>query len=688
MYQQTNPLPEQIEVCFGTSIFYYYRFIVAAIGAVFFLFFCTSSARSAGTICAGCKLQISQQVTFERQAFNATMAITNGLSTSLTNLQVQIYFTDASGNSISSTTNANATGNTFFYEVANGQGIPSSINGGQTATLGWLIIPSAGASGNNPNGTQYYVGATVTYTSGGQQQSVKVVPDYIYVQPQPQLTLDYFLPSQVYGTDPTSSVTTPPLPFNLGVRVKNTGYGTATSLVINSGQPKIVNNPQGLAVQFILLGAAVNDAPVSPTLLANFGPVGAQQASVARWVMTSSLSGTFSFSATFTHADSLGGAVTSLLTATNSYSLVHDVLVDLAGRDAVRDFLALDGSVLNVYESQGTNASVSDVSASASLASAGSAYQFHVPAIPGFLYAKVSDPFNGQQGVQSAVRADGKQINLNNVWFSKTFNTATNQWNYYFNLFDANNTSGLAYTIVFGTNPLPPVFGPLTDQILVAGQAFSLQVTATDPDGTTPVITSGPLPKGATLSASSGGKATLAWTPTVGQEGSFPVSFIATEGSLSITKTLTLTVGTGTKLQNWKQKYFPGITDPNMIGDTANPSGDGFSNLLKYALNIDPTKQSANSGILIGTTQANGHTYLTLTYVVRTDDPNLTYTVVGSNSPTGTGSPWTAQTQSITVSQNGVPANMQRFEVQDSQPIDTDAPRRFLKLQVTNTGGN
>jgi hypothetical protein len=170
--------------------------------------------------------------------------------------------------------------------------------------------------------------------------------------------------------------------------------------------------------------------------------------------------------------------------------------------------------------------------------------------------------------------------------------------------------------------------------------------------------------------------------------GSFPVSFIATEGSLSTTKTITLTVGTGTKLQNWKQKYFPGITDPNIIGDSANPAGDGLSNLLKYALNLDPTQQEPNSGILIGSVQVNGHTYLTLTYVVRTDDPTLTYTVVGSNSPTGTNSPWTAQTQTITVSQTGVAPNMQRFEIQDSQPVDMGLPRRFLELQVTNTGGN
>ncbi len=622
------------------------------------------------------------------------MTITNGLAnTALTNLSVSIYFTDAQGNPISSTTDPNATGSKFFYEVASGQAAPSSVAGGSTATLGWLIIPAPGASGTNPNGTEYYVGATLTYTAAGQQQSVTVSPNYIFVQPQPQLTLDYFLPAQVYGRDPTSTTVASPIPFNLGVRVTNSGYGAATNLQINSGQPKITDNTQGLAVQFVLLGASVNDAPVAPTLLANFGLVGAQKSSVARWLMTSSLSGKFSFTATFTHADSLGGSVTSLLTGTNPHALVHDVLVDLPGRDTVRDFLALPQNAsgtagLEVFESQGIDTAVSDVSNSSYLALAGSAYQFHVPAIAGFIYAQVSDPFEGQQAVQSAVRADGKQINLNNVWFSRTFNTTTSQWNYYFNLFDANNTSGLSYSLVFGTGPLPPVFEPLTDQILTAGQPFSLLVTATDPDGTTPVITSGPLPAGAIMSASSGGKATLSWTPSLGQAGSFPVSFIATEGALSTPKTITLTVGTGTKLQNWKQKYFPGITDPNIIGDSANPSGDGLSNLLKYALNFDPTKQSPNSGILIGTIQANGHTYLTLTYVVRTDDPNLSYAVVGSNSPTGTNSPWTTQSQNITVSQDGVAANMQRFEVQDSQPIDTGLPRRFMKLQVTNTGAN
>jgi len=63
------------------------------------------------------------------------------------------------------------------------------------------------------------------------------------------------------------------------------------------------------------------------------------------------------------------------------------------------------------------------------------------------------------------------------------------------------------------------------------------------------------------------------------------------------------------KTAKLEAEVFPCITDPNIIGDSANPAGDGLSNLLKYALNFDPTKQSATSGILIGTIQANGHTY-------------------------------------------------------------------------------
>lgn len=94
--------------------------------------------------------------------------------------------------------------------------------------------------------------------------------------------------------------------------------------------------------------------------------------------METTLSGEFtSFTASFTHADELGGQLTSLLEATNTHFLIHDVKVDLAGRDNITDFLSLDNDLaLRIYESESLGiddplcsdcADVADLSASSSL---------------------------------------------------------------------------------------------------------------------------------------------------------------------------------------------------------------------------------------------------------------------------------------------------------------------------------
>src|SRR5262249_31310527 len=158
------------------------------------------------------------------------------------------------------------------------------------------------------------------------------------------LVLDYFLPHDVFADDPFTPLIEPPDPFTLGVRIKNNGFGAAQSLAIDSAQPKIVENLQGLLIGFTLTGSFVDDQPAAPTLTINFGSIPSQSSRVGRWVMETTLSGTFTaFSATFSHADALGGRLTSLIDSVNTHFLVHDVRVDLPGRDSVRDFLALDG---------------------------------------------------------------------------------------------------------------------------------------------------------------------------------------------------------------------------------------------------------------------------------------------------------------------------------------------------------
>ena len=195
-------------------------------------------------------------------------------------------------------------------------------------------------------------------------------PDDILVKPMPALTLDYFLPNEVYGDDPfTQNFIEPPIPFSLGVRVKNTGIGPARKLKIDSAQPRIVENKLGLLVDFKLHGCEVNGGVAQPTLLADFGDIAPNRSGVARWIMTSTLSGRFvEFTAYYTHAAELGGQLTSLITAQPmTHFLVHDVLVDLPGRDTVRDFLAKDGVELRVYESENADTVVNDQSAGRAL---------------------------------------------------------------------------------------------------------------------------------------------------------------------------------------------------------------------------------------------------------------------------------------------------------------------------------
>ncbi len=89
------------------------------------------------------------------------------------------------------------------------------------------------------------------------------------------------------------------------MRVQNNGTGLAEIVKIDSAQPRIVENEQGLLINFEIIGSFLNDAPAAPTLLIDFGDIESGEASTGRWVMETSLSG--EFTATFSHSDELGG---------------------------------------------------------------------------------------------------------------------------------------------------------------------------------------------------------------------------------------------------------------------------------------------------------------------------------------------------------------------------------------------
>lgn len=324
------------------------------------------------TVCSVVRIEIRQELTLERQAFDAHMRITNGLdTTALEDIEINVWFLDADGNPVLASSDPENVDAVFFITQDETTGLSGGVNGngtigaGAQADIHWLIIPAPGAGGELPSGRLFQVGATLAYSYGGESETVEVAPDFIQVRPMPRLSLDYFLPDEVLGDDPLTPEEEAPVPFPLAVRVKNSGFGPAKNLAIESAQPEIVDNDQGLLINFELLNTQVNDGEVVNSLLAEFGDLPAGESATAIWSMLVSLYGHFvSFEADYYHSDSLGGELTSLIDRVDTHTLVGLVRNDLPGRDSRRDFLARPngGDTLALFESNGSDTPAEDVS--------------------------------------------------------------------------------------------------------------------------------------------------------------------------------------------------------------------------------------------------------------------------------------------------------------------------------------
>jgi autotransporter-associated beta strand protein len=91
--------------------------------------------------------------------------------------------------------------------------------------------------------------------------------------------------------------------------------------------------------------------------------------------------------------------------------------------------------------------------------------------------------------------------------------------------------------------------------------------------------------------------------------------------------------------QVWIDTYFPGQSDPDVVGKDADPDGDGTDNLAEFALNGNPD-DAADIGyraISLEDTDADGQKELTLTIAVRK----------GDSSPVFAGSPLSATSDGV-----------------------------------------
>lgn len=90
--------------------------------------FTTTVSLAEESICAVVKIEIRQEMTIERQGFEAQMKIINKLDTlPMNNIQVEVYFQDESGQPVLASSDPNNTTAQFFIRVSSVDGYAAQL---------------------------------------------------------------------------------------------------------------------------------------------------------------------------------------------------------------------------------------------------------------------------------------------------------------------------------------------------------------------------------------------------------------------------------------------------------------------------------------------------------------------------------------------------------------------------------
>ena len=168
------------------------------------------------------------------------------------------------------------------------------------------------------------------------------------------------------------------------------------------------------------------------------------------------------------------------------------------------------------------------------------------------------------------------------------------------------------YCFTIGDPNPPPVITCPSDQTVMEGEELTFNVTATDPDGTTPamdVLTS--LPPGAGYAPNQDGTGTFVWTPDCDDIGTYPITFIAVDEmdeGLTDECTVTITVTA--------DAVAPVITCPEDI-TVGNDAG-----ICGAVVNFEVTATDNCPGVTVETDAVSGSTFpvgVTLVSATATD---------------------------------------------------------------------
>jgi len=224
--------------------------------------------------------------------------------------------------------------------------------------------------------------------------------------------------------------------------------------------------------------------------------------------------------------------------------------------------------------------------------------------------------------------------------------------------------------LVLSSGSLSPTFSAATHSYTASVPNTSTSVTVTpmctDPAASVTVngvaVTSGVASAGSSLGTSTVNTLTLVVT--------------AQDGVTSSSYTVTID---NTPYGIWKKNTFTTLaawSDPTVSGDLATPANDSVSNLMKYAMALNP--MTSATGNLTTTSRQSG--YLTLTYGKSKTASGVTYTVQASDSLSSNS--WVpAATVLSQIDPTPGGGSYWLVTVRDNVPYATH-PQRFMRLQV------
>lgn len=231
----------------------------------------------------------------------------------------------------------------------------------------------------------------------------------------------------------------------------------------------------------------------------------------------------------------------------------------------------------------------------------------------------------------------------------------------------------------------PPSLQAVPLQEAVIDTPWSLQLLASDPDLPANTLTFAleNAPAGATVHPSTG---LVTWTPGAAYGGS-TVVFQASvrDGSA----TVTIPVGVRVKssqvdtYDDWKQGVFTPVqmSDSNISGPNANPDGDGFPNLLEYALGLDPMAAGGADSVRGNAITIGPEKYSSISFTRPTGSEAAADVVYTAQRTTSLVSGWSSANLVLHQVVPG-PGALETVTFRSSVPMSGQA-MEFLRLEVT-----